>query len=228
MNFKKRSLVQNVSTLLLLGIVISFTMTALFHPISVAGAPVTQMSDTTQSKGLLIYSGRQITAEYVTTTSQLVGDNIDSITLRLQKVGAPIGNAQIGVFNPDGSVKQLFGTQDVATLPGAYQDFEFKLSNFSFYTIQSGDRIGIQYTGGSSTAGVNVMTDTKNADPFDGNRSYRTQFGPAWVDSVREDMYMILVWTPQDASSPTVSSVSSTNADGTYTTGNTVAVTVTF
>ncbi|HSB56404.1 MAG TPA: Ig-like domain-containing protein, partial [Nitrosopumilaceae archaeon] len=46
--------------------------------------------------------------------------------------------------------------------------------------------------------------------------------------SVREDMYMILVWTPQDASSPTVSSVSSTNADGTYTTGNTVAVTVTF
>jgi hypothetical protein len=71
------------------------------------------MQDTTSSLGQNIWSGRPIQAEYVSPSSVLVGKQIDTIALKLKKAGSPTGDAEIGVFNSDLSVKKLFATKDV-------------------------------------------------------------------------------------------------------------------
>ncbi|MEO9294467.1 MAG: S8 family peptidase, partial [Nitrososphaera sp.] len=58
---------------------------------------IIHMSDTTQTVGSVTFAGRQINAEYVTPSSQLIGDSIDSITLRLQRIGSPPGTFQVGI-----------------------------------------------------------------------------------------------------------------------------------
>ncbi|MEO9295470.1 MAG: hypothetical protein ABI347_07715, partial [Nitrososphaera sp.] len=70
---------------------------ALYKSQASGGSAVTHMSDTTVSFGSLTYAGRQINAEYVTPSSQLIGDSIDSITLRLQRIGSPPGTFQVGI-----------------------------------------------------------------------------------------------------------------------------------
>jgi hypothetical protein len=158
--------------------------------------PVTHMSDTTISFASLVSAPRQLMTEYVTPTSQLVGDKIDSITLRLQKVGAPTGTAQVGIFNTDLSVKKLFATINVATISTIPTVYEFKLPAADpLYTIAAGDRIGIKYTGGSAVAGINVTPDRDPANPFDGANSYRARYEVGWINSTGEDLYMILKQT---------------------------------
>lgn len=158
--------------------------------------PITHMEDTTASAGYGVYAPKPARAEYVTETSQLVGDQIDSITLRLKSVGTISGTAEIGVFNDDLSTKKLFGTLDVGTLTTAYTDYEFTLAGDELYTIEAGDRIGIKYTGGSSTTWVSVMLDLDSADPFDGANSYLNYYqSGSWQHSTDRDMYMILKQT---------------------------------
>lgn len=165
--------------------------------------PVIHMQDTTVTFGSLLYSGRQINAEYITASSQLVGDPVDSITLMLQKIGAPIGTAQIGVFNADLTVKKLFGTVNVSTISTSYQEYEFRLANSELYVISRGDRIGIKFTGGAGSNGVNMMIDRNLADPFDGTNSYRTRYESSWLLDTGEDLYMILKQThAQGGNSP--------------------------
>ncbi|MGI0020937.1 MAG: PKD domain-containing protein, partial [Nitrososphaera sp.] len=155
--------------------------------------PVAHMSDTTATFGSLTYSGRQVNAEYAGASSQLLGDEIDSITLRLQKIGSPSGTAEVGVFNDNLSVKKLFGTVNVASLSASYADYEFKLSGSELYTIQPGDRIGFKFAGGGSGAGVNVMIDRDAAGPFDGASSQRVRYESGWrYYDTSEDLYMIL------------------------------------
>jgi subtilisin family serine protease len=168
---------------------------------SPTGFPVVYMSDTTATVGSVTYSGRQINSEYVDLGSRLVGDKIDSITLRLQKLGAPAGSAQVGVFNSDLSVKKLFGTVDVAALSASARDYTFRLSDNELYAIQLGDRIGIKYAGGDASNAISVMNDRDFADPFDGSRSYRARYESSWIVSYGEDMYMILRQTHAEAQS---------------------------
>jgi spherulation-specific family 4 protein/chitobiase/beta-hexosaminidase-like protein/Big-like domain-containing protein len=179
--------------------------------------PIIHMQDTTVTFGSLVYSGRQINAEYVSGTSQLIGDQIDSITLSLQRIGSPIGTAQIGIFNEDLSVKKLFGTVDVTSISTTFTDYEFKLSGTDLYTIQSGDRIGIKYTGGSGGNGVNVMIDRNNADPFDGTNSQRIRYESAWLYyDTGEDMYMILKQTHDGTGDATPPIINASPLGGTY------------
>ena len=158
--------------------------------------PIIHMQDTTATGGYSTFSGRPIHAEYVTSSSQLVGDKIDTITLRLSRLGSPTGFAEIGVFNSDLSVKKLFGTKDVSTISLGYSDYTFALGPTDLYTIQSGDRIGIKYTGGDTTNIVKTMRDGDSADPFDGVNSYRVYYITSWVSSfTAEDLTMTLKQT---------------------------------
>ncbi|MGI0005548.1 MAG: PQQ-dependent sugar dehydrogenase, partial [Nitrososphaera sp.] len=167
-------------------------MTAIYGTGSTA-YPVTHMSDTTSTFGSLTYSGRQVNAEYAGASSQLLGDRIDSVTLRLQKIGSPSGIAEVGVFNDNLSVKKLFGTVTMAALSASYADYEFKLSGGELYTIQPGDRLGVKFAGGSSGAGVNVMIDRDAAGPFDGASSQRVRYESGWLHyDTGEDLYMVL------------------------------------
>jgi hypothetical protein len=157
-----------------------------------SSSPATHMSDTTASYGLSTYSARQAHVEYVSSASQLVGDNIDSITVKMRKVGAPTGTVQIGVFNSDLSVKRLFGTIDASALADTYTDYTFNLASGSLYTIASGDRIGVKFAGGSSANLVAVMIDNDPADPFDGANTYRQQYTTSWESVTGDDLYMTL------------------------------------
>ena len=100
-------------------------------------APVIYMDDTVVGTGQNIWSGRPIQAEYVTPSSVLIGKQIDAMVIQLKKSGLPTGDAEIGVFNSDLSVKKLFATKDVSTLTGSYEEYEFTLSGPP-YTIAAG------------------------------------------------------------------------------------------
>jgi hypothetical protein len=151
---------------------------------------LTQMNDTNTSFGISIYSGRQIQAEYVTPISSLVGKPIDSISIQLKKAGAPTGLVQVGVFNTDLSVKQLFGTIDPSTLPTAYKQFAFSLAPLQTYQIQPGDKIGMKFTGGDTSNFVTIMID--KLDTFDGTDSYFVSYTNRWNSNPTQDLYMIL------------------------------------
>jgi len=156
-------------------------------------SPITHMSDTTATSGFSTYSGRSLHAEYVAPTSQLVGDKIDTITIKLKKTGAPTGIAEIGIFNTDLTVKKSFATKDVSTLTTSYVDYTFSLPSGQTYQIQSGDRIGIKYTGGDATTNnISIMRDADIADPFDGVNSYHTYYTTSWLSATSNDLYMIL------------------------------------
>lgn len=158
--------------------------------------PVTHMADTTQTYGSLTNFARPLNTELVSPNSQLVGDPIDRITLLIQRVGAPAGTAEIGIFGPDTTTKKLFGTINVANIPTTYAQYQFMLSNNELYTLQAGDRVGIKYIGGASGAGVNIMTDKDPTDPFDGQNTYRARYqSGAWTFDTAEDLWMILEQT---------------------------------
>lgn len=155
-------------------------------------APVIHMEDTTSTSGQNIWSGRPIQAEYVSPSSVLVGKQIDIIVVKLEKSGLPMGDAEIGVFNSDLSVKKLFATKGVSTLTTSYVNYEFRLSSDAPYTIAAGDRIGVKYVGGTSAVNISVMRDTDPADPFDGSNSYHTSFITSWSSFTSNDLTMTL------------------------------------
>jgi len=153
-----------------------------------------QMNDVTATYGLPISSARQIYAEYVSGTSSLVGKSIDTVVVELRKGGSPTGTFQVGIFNSDRSVKQLFGTKDVSSLSTSYTKYTFALPSSQSYKIQSGDRIGVKYTGGSSSNYVAIMSDQTNS--FDGTNSYIAFYTTGWQNSISQDLYMSLQLHP--------------------------------
>ncbi len=152
----------------------------------------TQMSDNAATYGLSAYSGRPVQSEYVSSSSTLVSKSIDTIAVQLRKGGSPTGTVQVGVFNSDLSVKQLFGTIDPSTLQSSsYVSYTFSLTAPQTYQIQSGDRIGIKYTGGSSSSFAAIMTDQSNT--FDGTKSYLNYYSnKAWSSYTSADITMAL------------------------------------
>ncbi|WP_415280592.1 hypothetical protein [Candidatus Nitrososphaera sp. FF02] len=158
--------------------------------------PITHMSDMTATSGYGVHAPKPARAELATPSSQLVGDKIDSITLKLKRVGTISGTAEIGILDANNNIKKLFGTINVATLTTTYTDYEFHLTGGELYTIVSGDRIGIKYTGGDASNWVAVMLDLDAADPFDGTNSYHQyRQGSSWLSNTDRDMYMILKQT---------------------------------
>lgn len=190
-------------------------------------SPIIHMSDTTQTSGRSTYSDRPIHAEYVSSTSQLVGDNIDSITLKLKKTKSPTGIATIGIFNEDLSVKKEFGTVDAAKLSKTYSEVTFTLPSGETYQIESGDFIGIKFTGGDRKNHVSTMIDADNSDPFDGANSYHVYYRHSWKSFQTNDLYMILKQNHSSASVPSDTTAPTTTASlpsGTYTNGQSVSL----
>ncbi|MGI0019055.1 MAG: Ig-like domain-containing protein [Nitrososphaera sp.] len=182
------------------------TITALYQaPAGTGTSPVVHMSDTTATSGSLVQTGRRINAEWVKPGSQLIGDKIDSITLRLARTATiPPGTFSVGVYDANLNLKRSFGTVSASTLTTAYQDVEFKLpASDPLYTIAQDDRIGLFYNGGSASVGINVMIDRNSADPFDGTNSQRVRYESGWLYyDTGEDLYMILRQTQSGSVPP--------------------------
>ncbi|HXG06954.1 MAG TPA: chitobiase/beta-hexosaminidase C-terminal domain-containing protein [Nitrososphaera sp.] len=154
--------------------------------------PVTHMSDTTASFGLVTHSDTPSHVEFVSPTSQLVGKSIDHITVKLRKTSTPEGSVEAGIFNSDLSVKKLFGTIDATAVASVYADYTISLPDLELYTIEAGDRIGIKFADGDSSNFVAIMTDQYTSDPFDGaNTYYQTYTNDLWHSATAKDLYMI-------------------------------------
>src|SRR5207245_6135104 len=112
--------------------------------------------------------------------------------IKIQKNGLPSGTLQVGVFNTDLTVKQLFGTMDASNItPQLYTAYSFSLPISSQpYKIQSGDRIGIKFTGGDSSNQILIMTDQSNT--FDGTNSYIIYYTNSWVPLTGQDLTLVL------------------------------------
>ena len=72
-------------------------------------------------------------AEWAKAGSSLVGKQIDSITVRLQRVGSPAGTFTVGVYDSGLQLKKAFATANTATLSTSYANLEFKLPNNELY-----------------------------------------------------------------------------------------------
>jgi len=222
------------SSIFLLGIIIMFSIFISFNEILLNQAsailldsPIIHMSDTTQTSGRSTYSDRQIHAEYVTPSSQLVGDDIDSITLKLKRTNNPYGIATIGIFNEDLSVKKTFGTVDSTKLSKTYSEVTFSLPSGDTYQIESGDFIGIQFTGGDRKNHISTMIDAENSDPFDGSNSYHVYYTKSWKSFESNDLYMILKQNHSSNDVVTDTTAPTTTASlpsGTYNTGQSVSL----
>lgn len=159
--------------------------------------PIVHMSDTTANSGLSVHAGRPALVEFASTSSQLVGDKIDQITVKLRKVGSPTGSLEVGIFNADLTVKKSFGTKNVGTLASPYTDYTFSLTNNELYTIGESDRIGVKYTGIESTTNyIALMRDTDSGGvEFDGTNTYYQYYTTTWNSVPSFDLYMILKQT---------------------------------
>jgi hypothetical protein len=157
--------------------------------------PIVHMSSDTRTFGLSTFSARQAHVEFVNSTSELVGDSIDQVTLKLRKTGAPTGTFEVGIFNEDLSVKKLFNAMDASNLTQSYTDYTFSLTGDELYTIEEGDRIGIKFNGGNSSNFVAIMTDQDPTDPFDADNTYRMYYTTNWMRFTASDLYMILTQT---------------------------------
>lgn len=162
-------------------------------------SPVIAMSDATPGAPSLVFAGRLANAEFVSPGSVLVGKKFDSLTVKLARVGNPPGTFEVGVFNPDLTLKKSFAVANTTLLNSTLLDVEFKLpASDPVYTIEAGDRIGVAYSGGDSANGINVAIDRTTSDSmFDGTASYRTRYESGWLVDTGEDMYMILKQTRQ-------------------------------
>lgn len=155
----------------------------------------TVMNDTTESYGLSLYSSRSMHVIVVTSDSVLEEKEIDSITLKLRKVGDPTGTAEIGVYDSSRNIKKKFGSISVSSLTGTYNDYQYYLGESSSgYVIKSGDRIGIKYSGGSSSSYVAVMIDAEPGGSFDGTGTYHSYYttSSGWRNYVDYDLRMKL------------------------------------
>jgi hypothetical protein len=165
-------------------------------------APITHMEDTTATQSYGIYAGKPARAEYVTLTSSLVGKQIDEMTVALRRVGTVSGQVHVGVLNPDGSVKHLFGTINAASIPAAGhpsggiwpETAQYTFTSEDLYTIQAGDRIGVHFSDdGDGSNYIAVALDYDPADPFDGSSSYLQYYDTSWKQvGTDKDLWLIL------------------------------------
>jgi hypothetical protein len=150
----------------------------------------------TNGTGWGIYSTRPLLSEYVSNSSVLVGKYIDTITVNLRKSPGATGAAQIGIINPDLSMKKVFATLDISTLSETrYIPNKFNLTG-EIYLIQAGDRIGVKHTGGTSNSSyISIMRDTNTADPFDGANTYLSYYTTSWNNQTTFDLVMSLEYS---------------------------------
>ena len=122
--------------------------------------------------------------EALNASSILVGKSLKSWKVRLRKSGTPSGliSAKIRRQSDDAIVATFNETINSTTLGTAFAEYTFTLTNP--YTIQSKDRIMVEYGG---PAAVNI--EIWNVDKFDGGNTRRIRYdGTSYVGSNTEEV----------------------------------------
>ena len=122
--------------------------------------------------------------EALNTSSVIVGKPLKSWKVRLRKSGTPSGliSAKIRRQSDDAIVATFNETINSTTLGTAFAEYTFTLTNP--YTIQSKDRIMVEY-GGPAPVNIEIWT----ADKFDGSNTRRIRYdGTGYVGGNSEDV----------------------------------------
>ena len=119
-----------------------------------------------------LYSGVSVRygEEAANASSVIVGKSLKAWKVRLRKSATPSGNitAKIRRKSDDSVVATFDQTIDSTTLPPVFAEYIFTLTNP--YTIQSGDRIMIEYGGPAS-----IQLEVWNVDKIDGSSTRRVR-----------------------------------------------------
>ena len=159
------------------------------------------MDDSNGTKGMSLYSGENAHVEYVTSSSGLARKEIDTIQIRLSRVGNPAGTATVGVFDGELVLVKVFGTIDAGSVSTSYQDYMFSLGDANDgYMLQPGDGVGIFYDGGDAGNRLSILADTEGL--FDGRKTYYRHHAAGWTSEPGADLHMRLTSdrdSPKDA-----------------------------
>jgi len=117
------------------------------RPTTTPTATVTITSATGENEGF----GNTITRvrQKFSTGHALIGEDITSFTVNLEKNGSPTGDVTAGIYTSGDVLKADFGLIDVSTLPTSFvTKTYYYMSGDS--SIANGDSIQLRYSGGSS------------------------------------------------------------------------------
>lgn len=128
----------------------------------------------------------------ITSNSDLIGREINTIEITVSKVGSPSGNVTLGVWDLDGGTPTVsnylyrFGTFNAATLASGAQVLTYT-NNATTHTIAEDDAIGILFANGGLTDKLSVPYHViVSVSPYDGADSGTKLFGGG-VWSTSED-----------------------------------------
>jgi len=120
-----------------------------------------------------IYSGSSLRygEEARTSSSVLVGKPLKTWTVRLRRMNSPSGTVRAVVrqSSDDAVVATFAETFDASTLTTSYADKTFTLA--AAYTIKTGDRILIEYSGPNG-----IQIDASSTDKVDGSNTRRVRY----------------------------------------------------
>jgi galactose oxidase-like protein/Kelch motif protein len=121
--------------------------------------------------------------EPATSASVLVGKSIRTLKVRMRKKGNPSGAvvARIRRKTDDAIIVNFTQTIQAANLGASFGDYTFTLSNA--YTITSGDRILIEYSGQN---GIDI--ETWNTEKFDGTNTRSVSYTNGYAFASTSDM----------------------------------------
>jgi hypothetical protein len=125
--------------------------------------------------------------QYITSTSSLVGKEINTIEIWMFKSGNPTGYIIIGVFDSNGNLIKQFGVISATTITNHIIKYTFSVNEP--YEIQANDYIGVYYNNGD--ASNYVMLRIASSNPFDDINSYRCRYATSWVCATNEDLQFL-------------------------------------
>lgn len=157
------------------------------------GNPDIYHYDVTSNTGQLLINavtGSSIAERPTTSSSVLIGDEIDCITVYIGKSGTPPeSTVTFGVFNVNNVVISSFGTQTVASMTSsANTPYTHCLPIGTTHVIGTSEHIGINYNAGDATNTLTMRVDANN--PFDGTITDRAQYLAGWTGSSGQDVMM--------------------------------------
>ena len=135
------------------------------------------------SQNLRSGSATRYGEEPATSASVLVGKSIRTLKVRMRKKGNPSGAivARIRRKTDDAIIVNFTQTIQAANLGASFGDYTFTLSNA--YTITSGDRILIEYSGQN---GIDI--ETWNTEKFDGTSTRSVSYNNGYAFASTSDM----------------------------------------
>ncbi len=160
--------------------------------------PIVYYMNVDTQTGLLFLSSdtnhsRYVT-QHITSSSSLIGKEINTIELWLSKAGNPTGNITIGVFDNNRNVIKEFAVIDATDLTSQIKKYTFTIEDT--YKIKANDYIGIYYANGDATNYIAIRVDATN--PYDGTNSYRCRYATSWVCAQTEDLAISLAYRSTD------------------------------